>query len=43
MRRSARSAPDMPYAPDLSGCALEDRYELHAMIGEGAFGVSTGP
>jgi hypothetical protein len=28
----------MPYAPDLSGCALDDRYELHAMIGEGAFG-----
>ncbi|MEO8968564.1 MAG: protein kinase [Solirubrobacteraceae bacterium] len=28
----------MPYAPDLSGCALEDRYELLAVIGEGAFG-----
>ena len=28
----------MPYAPDLSGSALEDRYELHAVIGEGAFG-----
>ena len=28
----------MPHAPDLSGCALDDRYELHAMIGEGAFG-----
>ncbi|HEY3726823.1 MAG TPA: protein kinase [Solirubrobacteraceae bacterium] len=28
----------MPYAPDLSGCALEGRYELHAVIGEGAFG-----
>jgi hypothetical protein len=28
----------MPYAPDLSGCALDDRYELHAVIGEGAFG-----
>jgi Protein kinase domain len=25
-------------APDLSGCALDDRYELHALIGEGAFG-----
>ncbi|HMD55871.1 MAG TPA: protein kinase [Solirubrobacteraceae bacterium] len=25
-------------APDLAGCALEDRYELHAVIGEGAFG-----
>ncbi len=28
----------MPHAPDLSGCALSDRYELHALIGEGAFG-----
>jgi eukaryotic-like serine/threonine-protein kinase len=28
----------MPYAPDLSGRALDDRYELHAPIGEGAFG-----
>jgi eukaryotic-like serine/threonine-protein kinase len=28
----------VPYAPDLSGCALDDRYELHAVIGEGAFG-----
>ncbi len=28
----------MPIAPDLSGRALEDRYELHAVIGEGAFG-----
>ncbi|HWD75121.1 MAG TPA: protein kinase [Solirubrobacteraceae bacterium] len=28
----------MPYAPDLSGCALDERYELHALIGEGAFG-----
>jgi eukaryotic-like serine/threonine-protein kinase len=28
----------MPHAPDLSGCALDDRYELHAIIGEGAFG-----
>ena len=25
-------------APDLAGCALDNRYELHAMIGEGAFG-----
>ena len=24
--------------PDLCGCALDDRYELHAPIGEGAFG-----
>ena len=28
----------MPIAPDLSGRALNDRYELHAVIGEGAFG-----
>jgi eukaryotic-like serine/threonine-protein kinase len=28
----------VPYAPDLSGCALDHRYELHAVIGEGAFG-----
>ena len=28
----------MPYAPDLSGCALDGRYELHVVIGEGAFG-----
>src|SRR5947209_5707891 len=28
----------MPHAPYLSGCALDDRYELHAVIGEGAFG-----
>ncbi len=28
----------MPHAPDLSGCALDDRYELRAVIGEGAFG-----
>src|SRR5947209_4672466 len=27
-----------PRAPDLSGCALDGRYELHALIGEGAFG-----
>ena len=25
-------------APDLSGSALDGRYELHALIGEGAFG-----
>jgi len=24
--------------PDLSGCALDGRYELHSLIGEGAFG-----
>jgi len=28
----------MPYAPDLAGCALDGRYELHEMIGEGTFG-----
>ena len=28
----------MPHAPDLSGCALDDRYELRAILGEGAFG-----
>ncbi|MFZ0089519.1 MAG: serine/threonine-protein kinase, partial [Solirubrobacteraceae bacterium] len=28
----------MPHAPDLSGIALDNRYELHAVIGEGAFG-----
>jgi eukaryotic-like serine/threonine-protein kinase len=28
----------MPYAPDLAGCALDGRYELHEVIGEGAFG-----
>ncbi len=28
----------MPHAPDLTGHALDQRYELHALIGEGAFG-----
>jgi serine/threonine-protein kinase len=28
----------MPRAPDLSGRALDDRYELQELIGEGAFG-----
>ena len=28
----------MRRAPDLSGTALDDRYELHALIGEGTFG-----
>ncbi len=28
----------MPHAPDLAGCALDGRYELHELIGEGAFG-----
>jgi hypothetical protein len=28
----------MPFAPDLSGLALDGRYELHAVIGEGTFG-----
>jgi serine/threonine-protein kinase len=28
----------LPIAPDLSGLALDGRYELHAIIGEGTFG-----
>jgi serine/threonine protein kinase len=28
----------MPVAPDLVGVALDDRYELHAVLGDGAFG-----
>jgi serine/threonine-protein kinase len=28
----------MPVAPDLSGVALEGRYELHEVLGEGTFG-----
>src|ERR1700749_1418535 len=28
----------MPYAPDLSGYALDERYELRTIQGEGAFG-----
>ena len=28
----------MPVAPDLVGSALDGRYELHELIGEGAFG-----
>ena len=28
----------MPRSPDLAGCALDGRYELHDLIGEGAFG-----
>ncbi len=28
----------MPHAPDLSGCALDNRYELRTILGEGAFG-----
>ena len=28
----------MPFAPDLAGCALDGRYELHELIGEGTFG-----
>ncbi|MBV9945116.1 MAG: protein kinase [Solirubrobacterales bacterium] len=28
----------MPHAPDLAGCALDGRYELHELIGEGTFG-----
>src|SRR5256885_7532992 len=30
--------PFMPQAPDLIGLALDGRYELHALIGEGTFG-----
>ena len=28
----------MPVAPDLCGSALDGRYELHSLLGEGAFG-----
>ena len=28
----------MPHAPDLAGCALDGRYELRELIGEGTFG-----
>ncbi len=28
----------MPRAPDLAGRALDERYELHVLLGEGAFG-----
>ena len=28
----------MPYAPDLAGSALDGRYELHRLVGEGGFG-----
>jgi serine/threonine-protein kinase len=28
----------MPHAPDLEGCVLDGRYELHELIGEGTFG-----
>ena len=28
----------MPLAPNLAGCALDRRYELHDVLGEGAFG-----
>ena len=34
----ARNTDLMPAAPDLAGTALDARYELHALIGEGAFG-----
>ena len=33
-----RDAEPMPRAPDLTNVALDGRYELHAVIGEGAFG-----
>jgi len=35
---SSLKSAAMPHAPDLSGRALDGRYELHALIGEGAFG-----
>jgi serine/threonine-protein kinase len=35
---SRRELIPLPRAPDLSGLALDGRYELHAIIGEGAFG-----
>src|SRR5438445_11046750 len=28
----------MPRAPEMTGCVLDGRYELHAVVGEGAFG-----
>jgi eukaryotic-like serine/threonine-protein kinase len=28
----------VPHAPDLEGCVLDGRYELHELIGEGTFG-----
>jgi eukaryotic-like serine/threonine-protein kinase len=28
----------MPWIPNLAGCVLDDRYELHEVLGEGAFG-----
>jgi serine/threonine-protein kinase len=34
----ARNTRVVSSAPDLSGSALDDRYELHALIGEGGFG-----
>ena len=34
----SRDAEPMPRAPDLTNIALDGRYELHAVIGEGAFG-----
>jgi hypothetical protein len=30
----------MPVAPDLVGSALDARYELHALIGEGAWAMT---
>jgi hypothetical protein len=36
--RNTRVVVPMPHAPDLAGRALDGRYELHAVIGEGAFG-----
>jgi eukaryotic-like serine/threonine-protein kinase len=36
--RNTRVVVSMPRTPDLAGRALDGRYELHAVIGEGAFG-----
>jgi eukaryotic-like serine/threonine-protein kinase len=35
---SRETPPPGGPSPDFAGCALDDRYELHALIGEGAFG-----
>jgi hypothetical protein len=37
----------MPQAPDLTGCALDDRYELHALMvvqsGPGRYQIKLSP
>ncbi len=38
MRPGAEYSVAMPRAPDLAGRALDGRYELHELLGEGAFG-----